>query len=390
MDAAPPRKSPPTLFSGALHDAAFADMKSHYPTRDMPRSSRPFALPDGAAAGLPERFDCGGDSRSSEAHLQETDTAGLLALKDGAVRLERYALTGGRGTPWISWSVAKSFTSALVGIAVAEGLIESIEQPISDYATRLKGSAYDGVSIKNVLQMSSGARWVEDYSDRDSDIHRLGRAIVGESSMDAFLQGVVREVPPGTRCQYNSADTQALGALLIAAAGRPLADYMAEKLAEPLGFEHPGFWLLDHAGTEMALGGLNLIARDYAKFGELYRQGGVWRGEQILPRAWVEASLRPDAPHLHPGETMIAGVKLPMGYGYQWWLPEGDRGEFCGIGVYNQYLYVDPSIGVTIVKNSANRRYGVSPSEADNRDLESLAFLRAVARSLHTQENPND
>jgi CubicO group peptidase (beta-lactamase class C family) len=279
----------------------------------------------------------------------------------------------------MSMSVAKSFVSALIGIAVAEGHIDGVEEPISDYVPVQPGSAYDGVSIRHVLQMSSGARWNEDYNDPDSDIYRLGAVMSGAGTLADFVATMVRESEPGTVCRYNSADTQALGELLVHATQRSIADYMQEKLVETLGMTAPGYWVLDSAGREMAFAGVNLTARDFAKLGELYRNDGVYNGTQVVPAAWVRASVTPDAPHLIAGRPILADHPLPLGYGYQWWLPDGDRGEFSAIGVYNQFVYVDPSRGVVIVKLSANRAYGTTPDESTNRDIETIAFLRAIA-----------
>ena len=131
---------------------------------------------------------------------------------------------------------------------------------------------------------------------------------------------------------------------------------------------------------EMAFAGLNLTASDFAKLGELYRNHGLWEGAQIVTSDWVRASVTPDAPHLRPGKTILADHTLPLGYGYQWWLPDGDRGEFSAIGIYNQFVYIDPSVGVVVVKLSSNRAYGTTPHEATNREIETIAFLRAVAQ----------
>src|SRR5439155_8431469 len=238
------------LFSGAPQHENFSRLKDLAPTRAMHASTSPFAFPEGETVALPATYEYEGATKPTEDFFADTDTAALLVLKDGVVRHERYALTGGRDAHWISWSVAKSFVSALVGIAVAEAHIRSIDDPISDYVPVEPGSAYDGTSIRDVLQMSSGARWNEDYADPDSDIHRLGAAMTGASTLDAFVAHMVPEHQPGTVCRYNSADTQALGALLVHATQRSLADYMQEKLVEPLGMSAPGYWMLDSAGTE--------------------------------------------------------------------------------------------------------------------------------------------
>ncbi|HEY3018539.1 MAG TPA: serine hydrolase domain-containing protein [Solirubrobacteraceae bacterium] len=367
------------LFSGAPQHENFARIKELAPTRAMAPSTEPSTFPDGAPIALPATYDHEGEARATEDFFVDTDTAALLVLEDGLVRHERYALTGGRDVQWMSMSVAKSFVSALIGIAVAEGHIDGVEEPISDYVPVQPGSAYDGVSIRHVLQMSSGARWNEDYNDPDSDIYRLGAVMSGAGTLADFVATMVRESEPGTVCRYNSADTQALGELLVHATQRSIADYMQEKLVEPLGMTAPGYWVLDSAGREMAFAGVNLTARDFAKLGELYRNDGVYNGTQVVPAAWVRASVTPDAPHLIAGRPILADHPLPLGYGYQWWLPDGDRGEFSAIGVYNQFVYVDPSRGVVIVKLSANRAYGTTPDESTNRDIETIAFLRAIA-----------
>lgn len=257
-----------------------------------------------------------------------------------------------------------------------------MDAPISDWVRVEPGSAYDGVAIRHVLQMSSGARWNEDYNDPASDVHRLGAAMAGVSTLDEFVAGMVKGGQPGRIRRYNSGDTQALGALLVRATGRSLADYMQEKLVDPLGMTVPGAWLVDEAGMEMAFAGLNLTARDFARIGELYRNDGCWNGRRVVPEAWVRASVTPDSPHLAPGRPMLADHRFALGYGYQWWIPDRDVGEFCAIGIYNQFVYVDPSRGVVIVKLSSNRAYGTSTDESTNRELETVSWLRAIAGRL--------
>ncbi|WP_303813190.1 serine hydrolase domain-containing protein [Sandarakinorhabdus limnophila] len=372
------------LFTGQAQYGNFCRFKDILPVSCMAASSAPYAFADGPAIALPKTYRFEGEEKSTEAFLADTDTSAVLVLKDGAVVHELYRLTGGRDVQWISWSVAKSFISALVGIALADGAIRSIDEAISDYITVEPGSAYDGVSIRDVLQMSSGARWSEDYSDPGSDVMRLGATMAGVMTLDTFVATMVPESKPGTVCRYNSGETQALGALLVKATGRSLTDYMHEKLVEPLGFEADAYWLVDGTGMEMAFAGLNMTARDFAKLGELYRNSGLLNRRQIVPEDWVKASLRADAPHLQPGQPILADHSFDLGYGYQWWLPDGERGEFSAIGIYNQLVYVDPSRGVTIVKLSANPAYGTTMEEGTNRELENIALLRAIAAAFDT------
>ncbi|CAG4912000.1 serine hydrolase domain-containing protein [Paraburkholderia saeva] len=366
------------LFNGQPQHETLANMKFMLPTRRMEPAARPWQFGAGMPAELPPAYEFDGARRESAAFLADTDTSALLVLKAGEIRHEQYWLTGGPDVQWISFSVAKSFVSALVGIAIAEGFIAGLDSPISDYVSVPPGSAYDGVMIKDVLQMSSGARWDETYSDPGSEVFRLGAAMGQGGSLLAFVRGMIRDTTPGTLCRYNSGDTQMLGQLLVAATGRSISDYMHEKLMRPLGMNAAGYWLIDSAGMEMAFAGVNLIARDFAKLGELYRRGGMWDGREVVPAAWVRASVTPDAPHLLPGSIK----SVPFGYGYQWWVPESERGEFLAAGVYNQFVYVDPSREVVIVKLSANRRYGTTMTEATNRQVESVALFRAIAGAL--------
>ncbi|KQV94558.1 serine hydrolase [Streptomyces sp. Root369] len=371
------------LFSGVSQHGNFARLKDLIPTRAMAPSSKPSAWQQGAPITLPASYEFDGESRPTEQFLEDTDTAAVLVLIDGVVRYERYLLTGAPDVQWLSMSVTKSFVSALVGIAIEEGHISSIDDAISSYVPVRPGSAYDGVSIRQVLQMSSGAGWNEDYSDPGSDVWRLAAVMAGAGTADDFVATAAAQSEPGTVCRYNSGDTQALGALLTRATGRPLSDYMQEKLCEPLGMESPSYWAVDSAGMEMAFVGLNMTARDLARIGELFRNGGTWQGEQILPAAWVADSVTVASPHLEAGRPWVGGHTIPLGYGYQWWIPSGDRGEFAAIGVYNQFVFVDPASRTTIVKLSANRRYGLSEEESDNREIESVTFLRAIAAHGH-------
>ena len=370
------------FFSGAPMHNYFCRMAELGPSIEMPPSPTPIEWGLGESFALPESFDFEGEHHNAETFFSETDTAALLVLHNGKLRFERYALTGGPNVPWLSMSVAKSFVSALVGIALEEGSITSLDDQISSYFEVTPGSAYDGVSIRAVLQMSSGARWNEDYSDPESDIFRLAAAMNGRGTFDEFVATSAPENPPGTVCRYNSADTQALTSLLVGATGRTLADYLHDKLLAPLGTTAPGHWLTDTASRAGGFFGLNLTARDFARLGELYRNGGLWKDRQLVPQAYVADSVRSTAQHTEPGQVWVGDHQDTFGYGYQWWLPAGDQGEFTAIGVYNQFIYVHPPSGAVIVKLSSNRRYGTSIEEEDNKEQQTLEFLRSIACKL--------
>ena len=198
------------------------------------------------------------------------------------------------------------------------------------------------------------------------------------------MASLQRDSEPGTRCVYSSADTQALAMLVAEATGRSLTDYMQEKLYSPLGMESPGYWLTDSMGRELSYVGLLMTARDFAKLGELYRNNGMFQGQQVVPREYVEESTRADGDHVQPGGPIVGDHALGPGYGYQWWLPAGDRGDYSAIGVYNQFIYVDPSRDTVIVKLSANPAYGTTTRESDNKDLENIALLQAISQHIES------
>lgn len=369
-----------SLFSGSEQSERFGRLNEIFPTNAVYGPSAKFSFARGDEISLPLDYAFKGERRDSRALLAETDTVGLLIIKDDEIRFEQYYLGASEETRWLSMSVAKSFISALLGIAIEEGLIESIEESVTQYVPSLAGSAYDGVRIKDILQMSSGARWNEDYSDPDSDIGRFGLVFATGGSLNDFAATLEREREPGTFNLYNSTDTQVLGMLLANVTGKTIASYMQDKLWQPLGMEYDAYWLTDDTGMEMAFGGLNATLRDYAKLGRLYLNHGYWEGQQIVPEAWVKASTTPDAPHLMPGENPQSDY--PMGYGYQWWIMEGDESAYSAIGVYNQFIYVNPTQNVVIVKLSANSDYATSLDESAYREVETIAFFRAIEEGL--------
>jgi CubicO group peptidase (beta-lactamase class C family) len=326
----------------------------------IPASTQPFYFPV-KAKSLPDSFEYDDSGISTQDFIEDSQTTGLLVLKEGEVVYEDYWLGHQQNKQHISFSVAKSFVSALMGIAIEEGFVSSIEQSVTDYVPELVGSGYEGVSIKDVLQMSSGVQFNEDYGDFNSDINRFSRATAFGASLDDFSASLVREKEPGIYHHYVSIDTQVLGMVLTRATGKSLSQYLSEKIWQPLGMEHQAFWLADDYDMELALGGLNVTLRDYAKLGWLYLNQGAWTDnqgstQQIVPKQWVIDSITADEAHLVAGENNPASSSS-FGYGYQWWLPLDAEDEFAAQGIYNQYIYIDPDQKLVIVKNSANYRY---------------------------------
>lgn len=364
------------LFTGAAQVENFRSMSTIYPVRVIRRAAKPAPLAAGKAMALPASFEIQGRTIDTARFLAEVETTGLLVFKDDRLVHEDYWLGNDATTQTVSWSVVKSFVSALMGIAIHEGAIRSLEDSVTRYVPELAGSGYDGVRIKDVLQMSSGIRWNEDYSDPEADINVFGRVFRRGESLDAFAARCVRGREPGTYNLYNSTDTHVIGMVLRHATGRSLAEYLKEKLWDPIGAGADAFWIVDDKGAEMAGGGLNAVLRDYARLGLLYLNGGIWNGTQIVPEAWVKASVTPDAPHLMPGPRPSA--LLPSGYGYQWWVPD-DSGVYSAIGIYNQYVYVDPKARVVIAKSSAFRGYAASTAPEAYKSAEHFALFKAIA-----------
>lgn len=310
--------------------------------------------------------------------LLTTQTTGLLVLHSDTIIYEQYYHGLDESTTHISWSVAKSVVATLLGIAYHDGLIADLSDPITQYLPQLANSGYNEVKIKDILNMSSGVGFNEDYRDFNSDINRFGRAFALGTSYETFALSLKNERPPGTFNHYVSIDTQVLGMLLEKVTGKRLSAYLKEKLWDPMGMEHDAHWIIDETGMELALGGLNISLRDYAKLGLLYLQKGRWKGKQIVPAAWVERATTPDAPHLMPGRNNPLSSNR-YGYGFQWWVPEKPMGDFFAAGIYNQYIYVYPEKELVVVKLSANHHFRIPGDESKYQHID---FFQAMARDF--------
>ncbi|MEC9415485.1 MAG: serine hydrolase, partial [Pseudomonadota bacterium] len=365
-----------SLFTGVEQYQNFNRVYEFFPTSELVPSNAPLIFEHGPSIELPSHFIFQDNLINVNEYLSRTDVTAILILKDGKIRYENYWLTGGKSVKWLSASVAKSFISALIGIAIDQGYINSVDDAVTVYVPQLKDSAYDGVRIKDILQMASGAAWNEDYSDPNSDINRSVRIFALGGSLDQFSASLKNEKKPGTFNRYNSTDTQVLGMLLREATGISVTQYMQKMLWDPIGAEDNAYWLLDSENMEVAYGGFNATARDYAKLGELYRLEGNINGTQIVPSNWIQASITPDAAHLMPGENALSDY--PLGYGYQWWIPD-DSGDFMAIGVYNQFIYVSPQNNVVAVQLSANNIYGTNEELSTSSEFESISFLKAIS-----------
>lgn len=276
-------------------------------------------------------------------HLTAYNVSGLMVVKDGKVLLERYGLGRKPEDRWISFSVTKSITSTLVGAAIQDGKIKSLDDQLTQYVPQLAGSAYEGVMLRQLLTMSSGVRWNEEYSDPNSDVARYGTAIQepGVNSIVSYMRTLPRANEPGAKFNYNTGETDLVGILVANAVGRPLSQYASERLWQAYGMERDATWLTDLGGHERGGCCLSMTLGDYARFGQFMLDGGIARGRQVLPTGWVAQATSPQ----------ITNGAPPPGYGYFWWLGQG--GVYQAAGIFGQSITVSPDERLVIVINSA-------------------------------------
>jgi hypothetical protein len=363
-----------TLFQPSKMNERFRNLDQKFSSRKVEPSETIFHL-EKNLKDLPEDYMYLGEKHSVNDFIKRTNTTGLIVIQDDKITYEEY-FNGYKETDrMITWSVSKSIISALIGIAIEEGYINDVYDYVTDYVPSLLKSGYREVTIKDVLQMSSGIKFNEDYFDNNSDVNQMGARSLGlGKSLEDLLVSLTRERTPGTYNRYVSSDTQVLGMVLREATGVDIATYTQEKLWKPAGMEFDAHWLTDSAGVESAFGGFNASLRDLARFGLLYLNKGFMMGNQIIPKKWITDSITPDAPHLLPGENPNSSWIL--GYGYQWWIPEGIENDFLGMGIYGQAIYINPKRNTVIVKTSAYKDYDTDGYEME---LESIEFFRQLA-----------
>ena len=304
-------------------------------------SPTPLPLPAGQPLEIP----------GIDEYLRQQNTAGLVILQDGRVRFERYGLGFDAAGRWTSFSVAKSFTSTLVGAAIQDGHIKSLEDKVSAYLPGLRGSAYDDVTVRQLLTMSSGVRWNEDYEDPEADVAQFNNA-TPEAGMDAtvsYLRKLPRAHPPGELWNYNTGETNLIGVLVSAATGKPLAQYLQEKIWHPAGMESQATWLLGRTGNEIAGCCLQASTRDFARFGLFVLANGAAGGQQVVPPDWFAQATRKQKDIGDPGR----------GYGFQWWTY--DDNSVAAQGIFGQGIYIDPQRRLVIASNSNWTRASLGP-----------------------------
>ena len=304
-----------------------------------------------------------------DAYMAQQRGSAIVVLVDGKVVLERYGLGFGPEGRWTSFSVAKSLTSTLVGAAIADGKIRSLDDKVSEYIADLRGSVYDDVTIRQLLTMTSGVAWNEDYSDPNSDVARFNahEPAPGMDATVSYMRGLRREAPAGTKWLYKTGETNLIGVLVSEATGEPLADYLSRKIWVPFGMQQDATWILGSTGHEIAGCCIQAATRDMARFG-LFVLGG---GAGVVPDGWFAEA----------GARQFATNRPGRGYGYQWWAYEG--GAFSAGGIFGQGIFIDPARKLVIASNANWGSASDGPS-AEARD----AFYRAVQAAVDLRNSP--
>lgn len=358
--AAPPLDKDVLAWSQRQRDAAFRAMdrlpflvKAH----DIAPAAAPRPLPPGQPLDIP----------GLEAYIASQHLAALVILQDGKIRLERYGLGFSAQGRWTSFSVAKSFTSTLVGAALADGAIKSLDDTLDRYIPDLRGSAYAEVTVRQLLTMSSGVKWNEDYEDPNSDVSRFAAAKPdpGVDAVVSYMRKLPRAHPPGEVWHYNTGETNLIGVLVSSATGKPLARYMQEKIWQPAGMAARATWLLNDTGHEIAGCCIQAATRDFARFGLFVLAGGT---PSVRPD-WFADATRTQKPIGLPGR----------GYGYQWWTY--DDGAFAADGIFGQGIYIDPARRLVIASN-ADWPHAEAGPEPEARE----AFYRLVRETIDKEK----
>lgn len=360
-----PKAADMLRWQGDAQVAGFRNIDRIFPVRIVKRGSsvRPLPRADKQIAPL---LSYDGQSVPIDDYMARERVAGLLVISHGKIVLEKYGLGQTPGDKWISFSIAKSVTSTLLGAAIKDGKIKSVDDQVTTYLPELKGGAYDGVTLRQVLAMRSGAQWNEDYVDPNSDVAQLATSMAENkgASLVKMMAGRPRAAEPGTRFLYSTGESNMVGLIVSRAVGEPLADYLSRKIWARYGFESDASWLTD-GGTEIGGCCLNITLRDYGRLGQFMLDGGKTGKAELLPAGWISEATRSNS---SPGETP---------YGYQWWIPA--PGTFAALGIFGQAVYVDPAKQLVVAQIAA------WPDASGPRySARRLALVMAVEESLRT------
>ncbi len=340
-------------------DAAFRQMEKLAPLNAVEAGNDVHAFGKGAPLKLDVDLD---------AYMARQRTAGLIIVQDNKIRLERYGLGYDNAGRWTSFSVAKSLTSTLVGAAVRDGFINSLDDKVTTYMRDLKGSAYDDVTVRQLLMMTSGVRWNEDYTDPKSDVALFSKQ-KPEAGVDitvSYMRKLPREAPAGTKWVYKTGETNLIGVLVSSATGKTLSAYLSEKIWKPYGMAQDAVWITGATGHEISGCCLSASLQDYARFGQFILDGGIAGGQRVVPDGWLDAATIKQADIAKPGR----------GYGYQWWT--NDDGSFAAQGIFGQGIFIDPKRRLVIATNG---NWAAATDEAGV-GIDRERFYKAVQAAL--------
>lgn len=365
------------LYPPTVQPYAYSIVDKLFATRTIKRGDSVHNLPRGEELAV--NFQLNDKTFSVGDYIDYNNVSGLLVIKNGQIALERYALGFTEQGRWSSMSMVKSMTSTLVGAAIKDGYIKSLDDKVSQYLPTLKGSAYDNVSIRNLITMSSGVKWSEIYSDKESDVNRYSKSLADKvpGGILALMKSMPKDTEPGSVFHYNSGDTYLLGALVSAATNKRLADYMSEKVWANFGMEADGFYTLESdEGQEIGGSRAGMTLRDFGRFGVFVASGGVANGKRILPENWVEDAGKITFP-LDP-KTNSYGAS---GYGYSWWIdPDG---SMVAVGFAGQTIYINRKENLVIVTLAAWPQPPFLIKGDNDRKSARHAFHKAVVNALH-------
>lgn len=335
-------------------------------SREIPATDKLRPLEDGPALDLGIDID---------AYMAEQRHAGLVIVQNGAIRMEEYGLGFQDDGRWTSFSVAKSLTSTLVGIALQEGDIDSLDDPVSKYIKGLENSAYDDVTIEQLLTMSSGVAWNENYTDPNSDVARFNTHVAedGGSILVSYMSKLPRAHPAGEVWNYSTGETNLIGILVREATGKTLSDYLSEKIWGPYGMQQDASWLVNDDGTEISGCCIQATTRDFARFGQFMLDGAQINGQKVVPEDWIARAT-----------TKRIGINDPgHGYGFQWWTY--DDGAYAADGIFGQGIFIDPSRNLVIATNSS---WTTALGNVDREHANREAFYRTVVSAVDAEAAP--
>ena len=342
----------------------FGNLKEILPTRQVSKSQNfyPFRYDLLDLSNLKYKFK--GEEFSLEDFIQTFKIAGLIVIRDGVILYESYDFGNDETTKWVSFSVTKSVTSMLLGAAIKDGHIKSVEDKVTIYLPQLLNSNYQDVSIKQVLQMSSGIDWNEDYEDPLSDVNIAGA--LNSLNLYEYLNNLNKKSSAGNKFNYNTGETNLIGGIVRAAIGDNLSNYLEKKIWKPFGMEFNAYWVID-TDYEQELGGccLNATLRDYARLGMFAMNNGkLNNGVEILPKNWMKDSTTPSRNNSY--------------YGYQWWLDGPAYQSFYADGIFGQFIWIDPVSKTVVAMHAARDRADVDSFVGGHRLNFMVSLIEAI------------